>query len=64
MQKNELDSLPELVALGKIGKNQAAMKVLEILYTNPARFGLQTMDEDERSDFRNSRRCSNATTSG
>lgn len=51
MQKNELDSLPELVALGKIGKNQAAMKVLEILYTNPARFGLQTMDEDERSDF-------------
>ena len=44
MQKNELDSLPELVALGKIGKNKAAMKVLEILYTNPARFGLQTMD--------------------
>lgn len=51
MKKNELDSLPEQVALGKIGKNQAAMKVLEILYTNPARFGLQTMDEDERSEF-------------
>lgn len=51
MHKNELDSLPERVALGTIGKNEAAMKVLEILYTNPARFGLQTMDEDERSEF-------------
>ena len=51
MQKNELDSLPEQVALGKTSKNEAAMKVLEILYTNPARFGLHTMDEDERSEF-------------
>lgn len=51
MQKNELDSLPEKVALGKLDKKQAVMKVLEILYTNPARFGLQTLDEDERSEF-------------
>lgn len=51
MQRNGLDSLPKLVAQGKIDKNQAMMKVLEIIYTNPARFGLQTMDEDERSEF-------------
>lgn len=47
----ELDSLPQKVADGRLSKEAAAMKVFEVLYTNPARFNLSDMEEDERSDF-------------
>lgn len=46
-----LDSLPEKWKNGEIGLDQAAMKVMEIVYTNPGRFNLLDMEEDERSDF-------------
>lgn len=51
MYKNELDCLPVKIRLGAISKKEAAMKVMEAVYTNPFRFNLQTMDEDDRSDF-------------
>lgn len=47
----ELDKIPEYIRNGKLSKQNASMEIFTILYTNPARFNLHTMDEDERSDF-------------
>ncbi len=51
MQKDELDKIPLLVRKGILTKEKAAMKILEIAYTNPARFRLLSMSEDDRSEF-------------
>ncbi|MBO7122749.1 MAG: hypothetical protein J6V90_05660 [Treponema sp.] len=47
----ELDSIPKLLELGKMTKKEAVMKIMQVVYTNPGRFNLLDMDEDERSDF-------------
>ena len=46
-----LDSLPQEWERGNVTVGSAAMKIMEIVYTNPGRFNLLDMDEDERSDF-------------
>lgn len=51
MEIDELDSLPAKVERGELTNERAAMKIMEVLYTNPGRFRLLDMDEDERSDF-------------
>ena len=47
----ELDSIPKLLERGKMTKKDAVMKIMQVVYTNPSRFNLLDMDEDERSDF-------------
>ncbi len=54
MKKSEceiLDLIPERLERGELSKKEAAMKIMEVLYTNPGRFNLLDMEEDERSDF-------------
>ena len=46
-----LDKIPQVLAEGGMTVDEAAMKVLEVVYTNPGRFNLLDMAEDERSDF-------------
>jgi len=47
----ELDMVPQKVAEGGLSVEEAAMKVMEAVYTNPGRFNLLDMEEDARSDF-------------
>ncbi|MCQ2610659.1 MAG: hypothetical protein MJ169_02825 [Treponema sp.] len=47
----ELDQIPQLLKEQSITIQQACMHIYDILYTNPARFNLISMDVDERSDF-------------
>lgn len=47
----KLDDIPDLVKSNKLTKQQACIEVYYTLYTNPARFGLNDMDDDYRSDF-------------
>ena len=47
----ELDMIPQMLEEGKMTKREAVMKVLKVVYTNPGRFNLLDMEEDERSDF-------------
>ncbi|MCR5047226.1 MAG: hypothetical protein K6A42_11680 [Treponema sp.] len=54
MEKREveiLDLIPARCEKGELSKKEAAMKIMEVVYTNPGRFNLLDMDEDERSDF-------------
>ena len=52
MQENDaLDFIPQKVESGRMTAKEAAMRILEEIYTNPGRFNLLDMDEDERSDF-------------
>ncbi len=46
-----LDCVPVALESGSLSLEKAAMKVMEIIYTNPGRFGILDMDEDARSDF-------------
>lgn len=48
---NKLDSIPQKVRDGFLSAKEAAMSVMKIVYTNPARFLIRDMDEDDRSDF-------------
>lgn len=48
---NKLDSIPQKVKDGLLSAKEAAMSVMRIAYTNPARFLIRDMDEDDRSDF-------------
>lgn len=48
---NDLDLLPQQWKSGQMDLEGAAMKVMEVIYTQPGRFNLLDMDEDERSDF-------------
>lgn len=48
---NKLDSIPQKVREGFLSAKEAAMSVMRIAYTNPARFLIRDMDEDDRSDF-------------
>ena len=50
-KSDELDLIPRELAEGKLSVDEAAMKVLEEIYTNPGRFRLLDMTEDGRSDF-------------
>lgn len=47
----KLDDIPDLVKSNKLTKQEACVQIYHILYTNPPRFGLHTIDEDLRSDF-------------
>lgn len=47
----ELDDVPQKIAEGSMSVEDAAMKVMEAVYTNPGRFNLLDMTEDGRSDF-------------
>lgn len=51
MAEIKLDDIPELVSSKQMSLQQACIEVYLILYMNPARFNLQGMDEDTRSDF-------------
>jgi len=51
MEDLELDLIPQMLDQGKMTKEEAVMKILEGVYTNPGRFNLLDMEEDERSDF-------------
>lgn len=51
LEIDELDSIPAMRERGELTKERAAMKILEIVYTNPGRFNMLDMEEDERSDF-------------
>ena len=47
----ELDLIPKMLERGKMTKKEAVMKIMRVVYTNPGRFNLLDMNEDERSDF-------------
>ena len=46
-----LDLLPLECKKKSLSYEEAAMKIMEVVYTNPGRFNLLDMDEDSRSDF-------------
>ncbi len=48
---NKLDFIPQNVKDGFLSAKEAAMSIMRIAYTNPARFLIRDMDEDDRSDF-------------
>ena len=51
MEECELDLIPKMRRQGRMSKREAVMKMLMFVYTNPGRFNLLDMGEDERSDF-------------
>lgn len=51
IEKFELDLIPQMLEQGKLTKEEAVMRVLGEIYTNPGRFNLLDMEEDARSDF-------------
>ncbi len=51
MTEIELDNIPYLIESKEMSVQEACIQVYRILYMNPARFNLQDLDADTRSDF-------------
>ncbi len=51
VEQINLDEIPQMLENGSLTIKDAVMRVLGALYTNPCRFNLHDMDEEERSDF-------------
>lgn len=51
MENVKLDDIPYLIASKKMSVPDARVHIYTALYLNPARFNLQELDEDTRSDF-------------
>ncbi|MGN0740668.1 MAG: hypothetical protein ACI4LX_10910 [Treponema sp.] len=51
MTEIKLDNIPYLIESKEMSVQEACIQVYRILYMNPARFNLQDLDEDTRSDF-------------
>ena len=51
MYEEEINRLPVLVKNGELSQNVALNKILTVIYTNPHRFCLGQLSDDDRSDF-------------
>ena len=51
MDLQELNELPVKVKRGDLTAQEASDKLWIFIYQNPHYFGLQSLDEDQRSDF-------------
>ena len=51
MKKITIEQLPQFVQSGKISVQQGIARVMEEVYVHPERFGLLTIDEDDKGDF-------------